>query len=314
MPRGKGVKRKSSTVQKQPAEPTRPLTKRKTTRKTAERDQVDESGAGEIPVITGISAPSIGEFKEMDISEPGVRVINSNIMTHTENMNMPSLDHGSPNLLLTVDLDIASHVPLLLRQRVMKNEYINLALLLKGSSDLINHCSGGDLFIDPESGRILTRPPQVKEKIPSIEKWTDAFLIYMNIFLRCNQDKNFDLLKYLTIIRSAASRCPQGDFSWRTYDEQFRLRLSSDPSMSWANINGDLWAMTMVRPVANAFTSNNSRQNANITPSPSVMNRVCYDYNKGSCFRARCRFSHHCSNCSAAGHNFVNCPSQQKTS
>lgn len=273
--------------------------------KTGEPPQVEEQPS-DIPVVLGNSTPIIGEFSK------GSSNVTVNPETLTANTNLHvATGYDNPNLLLTADLDIGSHVPLSLKQKIWDGDFINLALLLKGSSELINHCNGGDLYIDPETGKILSRPSQLKEKVLTIEKWTDAFLIYMNIFLMKNQAKFFELIKYVTIIRSAASRCPHGDFSWRTYDEQFRLRLRTEPSMSWAHINSDLWAMTMVRPVVNTSGGNHykpSYQSPNLGPMTS---KVCFDFNKGSCFRTRCKFLHQCSNCAANNHNLITCPNKQ---
>ena len=78
-----------------------------------------------------------------------------------------------------------------------------------------------------------------KEKIQSIEKWTDAFLIYTSVFLTALQDKAIELMHYMFLIREAASK-QRGSFCWRDYDEQFRIRQANYPS-SWSVINNDLW-------------------------------------------------------------------------
>ena len=43
--------------------------------------------------------------------------------------------------------DLSCHVPHQLCQKIWSNQYINLALLLKGNVDLNDFCSGGILHI-----------------------------------------------------------------------------------------------------------------------------------------------------------------------
>ena len=76
-----------------------------------------------------------------------------------------------------------------------------------------------------------------KDKIGSVEKWTDAFFIFACVYLTAYPDKAPELLCYMFIIREAAIR--QKGFCWRDYDEQFRIRQSNNPTL-WAVINNDL--------------------------------------------------------------------------
>lgn len=43
-------------------------------------------------------------------------------------------------------------------------------------------------------------------KVVTVEKWTDAFLIYMRIFTVVHSDLNQDLLKYMHDIRIGTGR------------------------------------------------------------------------------------------------------------
>lgn len=46
--------------------------------------------------------------------------------------------------------------------------------------------------------------PRVKDRIPNIEKSTDAFVIFVYIYLQKFPEKNVDLLQYMSIIRDGA--------------------------------------------------------------------------------------------------------------
>ena len=87
---------------------------------------------------------------------------------------------------------------------------MNLALLLKGGMELEDFCNGGALQLNSEGG-IEMKTKICKEKIQSVEKWTDAFLIYTAVFLTVHQDKAIELMHYMFLIREAASK-QEGSF------------------------------------------------------------------------------------------------------
>ena len=61
-------------------------------------------------------------------------------------------------------------------------------------------------------------------KIATIEQWTDAFILFMNIYVGAHPNKIHQLLKYLHSTRLGASRFSgQG---WILYDEQFSIKSS----------------------------------------------------------------------------------------
>ena len=70
--------------------------------------------------------------------------------------------------------EIFVHVPSSLRQQICNGEYINLALLLKGGMELQDFCEGGSLKLT-SNGDIEMRAKVCKDKVPSIDKWTDVF-------------------------------------------------------------------------------------------------------------------------------------------
>ena len=76
---------------------------------------------------------------------------------------------------------LASHVPSLVKQHICRGEYINLALLLKGAVELSELCSGAVLRLSSDSKIEISK--ECKDKISSIQRWTDAFIIYTSIYL-----------------------------------------------------------------------------------------------------------------------------------
>lgn len=195
--------------------------------------------------------------------------------------------------------DIFIHVPQSLRQQIGRGEYINLALLLKGGMELAEFCSGGSMKVSTD-GSIEMKSKICKEKIPSIEKWTDAFLIYASIYISAYPTKASEILHYMYLIREAAAR--QKGYAWRAYDEQFRIRQAAFPS-SWAAINNDLWWRCMQMKES---------EPANML-SPQAITRTCNDFNKGFCRWPSCKYSHTCSGCGAL-HGAWSCPNKPQTS
>lgn len=141
----------------------------------------------------------------------------------------------------------------------------------------------GSLLAVDESGNIVTRPKTTSDKINNIDQWSDDFQFFAAP-ISAHPDQTQDLLHYMFVIREAAQR--HGGFFWRTYDEQFRLRQSSQ-FMPWSQLNADLW-LRCFSDVAKV----QARADIDVpktTPPP------CIDFNKGYCKWKNCRYPHVCS-------------------
>lgn len=208
------------------------------------------------------------------------------------------LGSGIEPMRSTAD-DIAMHVPQSIKEQIWRGDYVHLNLLLKGALELSELSSGQALYLSP-SGLIESKPKGHKGKNLSIEKWTDAFLIYTSILLHKTPTLCQDLIKYMSIIREASTKLK--GFAWVTYDEQFRLRQAHYPS-SWASINQELW----LRCMALQETSTGS-----VTFGVALRPNTCNAYNRGHCTFTNCRFAHNCSSCGAQ-HPRVTCGSKNST-
>lgn len=105
-----------------------------------------------------------------------------------------SANRASPELTRLSCDDIAAHVPSSLKLQIAKGEYVNLALLLKGAIELTDFYAGCELKLST-NGTLVSSPRECKDKINSIEKWTDAFIIYASIYLNTRVDKVYELLQ-----------------------------------------------------------------------------------------------------------------------
>ena len=101
-----------------------------------------------------------------------------------------------PPLLRCADDNLAALVPQQLKQTISANKFINIALLLKGNTELADTFSGGLLQI-ADDGKIEAKPRTRKEKVANIDKYSDAFLIFASIYLQQFPDKVQQLLKYM---------------------------------------------------------------------------------------------------------------------
>lgn len=213
----------------------------------------------------------------------------------------PCTSNSMLSMIRVADDDLAAHVPTSLKQKIGKGEFVNLSLLLKGSVELSEFCSGSIFRLNSE-GHIESSNKECKDKIQDIEKWTNAFIIYASIYLATHSDKVYEMLHYMFNIRECALR--QVGFAWRTYDEQFRLRQAISPS-PWSQIKNDLWWRCMQLP-----TTRNTSNNIGHTSITSNTNRyTCQDFNRGKCTWQNCKFPHICSQCSGP-HPQVTCIKQ----
>jgi len=234
-------------------------------------------------------APSQGALSQSNIRPTAVTTANSMHPNPTPVGIMPEV-----NALWCAGDDVYVHVPLSLREQVRRGDYINLALLLKGAIELAEICNGNTLCMNA-AGQIVPKSKECKDKVQSIEMWTDAFIIYMAIYLDRYPEKAVEMLRYMNLIREAARGRP--GWCWRAYDEQFRVRQAAAPS-SWANINADLWLRCMSLNQAD-------------TSQTRGRTLTCDLFNNGDCNWRSCKYAHKCSKC-GLGHRRLNCPSEPK--
>lgn len=216
--------------------------------------------------------------------------------THQSEFQMPDVR--------CADDDLAMHVPEDICMKIWKQEYINLAALLKKNQKRRGDESG-NLYIN-EHGQIQTRPKILKE-ITNIREWTDAFLIFMTIYLKKHKNQVFELIQYMSTIREAESRCQSQNLAWREYDAEFRTRqaLKSEP---WNKIYSDLWLKLMTNSGKTEFQASQTRIGTLGQPNqPRPSRGICFDFNKGRCYFKNCKFSHICLACKG-DHAEKQCP------
>ena len=161
------------------------------------------------------------------------------------------------------------------------------------------------------SGQVILKEATRKIKIPSIQAWRVAFLIFSSIFLGAHPNRSQELLKYMHFIRTVAFRFLNSE-GWLDYDEQFRLRQQEHPERSWAVIDSELWAVCVTSP--RPFQSNCDTKRPQTSFAPVYLVRFtpaatgpCFAFNRNSCSRTNCRYSHKCTGCGSPAHGATSC-------
>ena len=197
------------------------------------------------------------------------------------------------NAISCADDDMTLHVSPDLIKKIWLGEFVRLGDLLKRNT----RETGEQSLCLNEQGLIVTKPKSTRS-IRDIREWTDAFLIYMSVYLRKNPGSVFEMIKYMQTIRDAEQRC--GSAAWLAYDENFRMRqaVSLQP---WNKINSDLWLRCMTFPTQHqtaAQTTYAGRTLTQISKSDKKPRGICLDFNslKGCNFRI-CKFAHRCLSC-----------------
>ena len=197
------------------------------------------------------------------------------------NMNIPLLVPFSNEL----DICISQSV----KEKIWGLEYIDLSILLKQNFHMPNENQN---CIAVDNGRLIVqsvnKPIRLKQ-IDNISMWTDAFINYAKVLITRHPLLAGDLFMYMAIIRGATSDSVFN--SVYMYDQQFRLRISMNPNMSWSQIDGSLW----LRFIAKGVSGNN------VNSTSTNYQKSCYDFNfKKGCFRKNCVYKHVCLKCNGS--------------
>ena len=102
-----------------------------------------------------------------------------------------------PTPVFSIHNTIAAHVSHVPKQKIISGQYIDLALLLENTTFESTH----DQKLVLNNGELIMRPRPTDHKINSIEKWTDAFIIFLRVYGLSHPEKMLDLVKYMHTIR-----------------------------------------------------------------------------------------------------------------
>lgn len=231
--------------------------------------------------------------------------------------------NNSPVAIASVYDPISSHIPIKMKEKAWRGEFMDLDLLLKSARELaIDNNVQGDITL---RGNSLTVVNKSTQPIKNIHVWSSAFMIYASLMLEKFPNKGLEFFKYMHTVRMAASR--GYSLGWVNYDEQYRLRKAASPSSSWGVVDMELWMLCVSTPPSgNIGFGNVDRQFRNSTPIANTShnvnlgsalnfqrrgdtnNSVCRLFNRGlQCkFGKNCKYLHKCAKCNG-NHPIANC-------
>ncbi|KAK3096962.1 hypothetical protein FSP39_005120 [Pinctada imbricata] len=152
-----------------------------------------------------------------------------------------------PNALVSVTDALGAHVASSLKSSIFNNEFVHLHKLIPNKA---NEEPQQQLTL--VNGELVIKPKHKEVRINSLDSWTNAFLIYMSIYLSKFPEHAQSLLKYLHTVRTAAQRST--NLSWLDYDVQFRLKRSRNHTIQWDSVDAELWLL-YVNPSSTSITN-----------------------------------------------------------
>lgn len=112
---------------------------------------------------------------------------------------------------------LGSSVAASLRGKIMADEYINLGLLIVPNQT-------EEFTLSVSQNALQVKQLQKNRGIYNIDQWSQAFALFMSVYVEMLPDQVQQLLKYSFLIRQMAKSFP--GYAWRSYDEQFRQNRS----------------------------------------------------------------------------------------
>ena len=199
------------------------------------------------------------------------------------------------------------HVPQVVRSKIWQHQFINLSVLLKGNAEIENLTQGGLIRLN-DQGLLETYSKPFNEKLNTISRWTDAFLIFSSIYLLKFPQSGGELMQYMTTVREASQI--YGGFAWRVYDGKFRLRVQEYGLKSW-----DIYYPLYVKTMRTVSVQPGQIGQPSHSDNVKARSYTCFDFNNGPnlCRYNPCRYPHKCSECSGSCHGLYDCPTLNQT-
>ena len=235
----------------------------------------------------------------------------------------PPLGQGSCTPGMASPLGLTRPVDRHLEDKILRGEYVDLALLLP---DNLYQSQTPELQLrldDSALGSLGSPVTMIRKRKPVIDtfqKWLDAFTTFMIVLVTTYPRRALELIKYQQIISRAVTKFK--GMAWLSYDQQFRRRAAYDLTLNWDKVDLELWTVTfsgLAKPHCNVCSSPYHIQDVCPSADPNRKPRrtqtVCFDFNKSSgCRRRNCIFPHVCRRCHSSSHAAPACQQPPSTS
>ncbi|XP_056001605.1 uncharacterized protein LOC130048632 [Ostrea edulis] len=206
---------------------------------------------------------------------------------------------NNSQIQLTDSVPLGATVSAKVKLKIWNNEFVDLKFLLPNSTE-------EPLSIMVKSGKIELQQASTNKNPITIHQWTDAYLIFISIYLQKFPQEASNLLKYMYQIREISKL--HGDQAWRNYDESFR-KIRETSLLPWERVVTEL----RLKAASMGIRSPNKSQGSFGKRQP-FRPRYCFAYNKGQkCISHPCKFSHTCQDCNGP-HPRLQCTSIRSNS
>lgn len=197
------------------------------------------------------------------------------------NQNTDGDSRSATGLTLNVDSKI--------RAKIYANEFIKFAVLLPNDSD---HDETDKYRSVDKNGELIFIKANERGPIKSINKWVEAFHIFVAIYAEKFPHEIGNLMTYAHTVQKIADSC--GDSAALMYDEKFRRWREKEPSLcAWEKKNIELYQEALVSGLDFKLKFRKQPFRAQ-----AKSNNYCYSYNNvGSCTRSNCPHQHICQYC-----------------
>ena len=206
---------------------------------------------------------------------------------------------------------VASHVDEVTREKILNNQYIDFAKLLK--HDQPGVCDDDQKMIMVNRGGLSYWVPMADKNntINGYVRWDQAFRVFLDIYTGKFPGRMSELIQYGHIIFTASYT-----YSWDNvylYDREFRKHIERFPDRSWGIILQQAWSMFLKDRVNVTPTHYNKQNGRNTTDhKPGLSWHLCFAFNNGYCkFGSKCKFDHRCGLCGKFGYGTHNCRKAQ---
>lgn len=182
------------------------------------------------------------------------------------------------------DIIPGAHLTTKLRSRILDGRYIDIFSLAPPQE-----CQDSQ-----DRGLAATKKRVVLPKVErTFERWLDSFQVFAGVVAAAYPRRSMHLWVYLSIVRSAFTMA--GASAAISYDENFRRRAAKIPTARWDRKDLDVWTTYVAPRIDNKIPES---QKTRIVPAKTGRKFFCWDFNKGTCQRQFCRYSHSCEKCS----------------
>ncbi|KAK3107514.1 hypothetical protein FSP39_016300 [Pinctada imbricata] len=201
-----------------------------------------------------------------------------------------SFSHPIP-ISVNEGIPLGNNIPLRLKQKIWNEQFVDFKSLLPNNKET-------NIAIQIENNSISFNNQHTSQASLSLHQWTNAFFIFIAIYVEKKPHECNNLLKYGFTVRELGST--HGDAAWRFYDENFRKLRQS---------NLVPWQLPVTEYVVKASTLSQPFR-AQVKNKSQI--KFCYNYNNGTkCKVFPCQFKHACQNCRQS-HPRIKCTVSQR--